>query len=145
MDTIRLYHGTTKRFSEFATKGVTPRFDTGAHILGHYLTESESHVMAYARGRWGKVYVVDASFEAMKTVPPRMSGMSEIDRMQLDFTEEDFAAYRNDLIAEGYDSICFETIDGFCEYVFFHDDQLHVVECLPAAEFHGSSQSALAL
>lgn len=51
MDTIRLYHGTTKRFSEFATKGVTPRFDTGAHILGHYLTESESHVMAYARGR----------------------------------------------------------------------------------------------
>lgn len=143
MEAIRLYHGTTKRFSEFATKGVTPRFDTGAFILGHYLTESESHVMAYARGRWGKVYVVDASFEAMKTVPPRPSGMSEIDRMQLDFNHEEFAAYRNDLITQGYDSICFETVEGFCEYVFFYDDQLHIVECLPADEFQGVAQPAL--
>jgi hypothetical protein len=145
MDTIRLFHGTTKRFSEFATKGVTPRFDTGAYILGHYLTESESHVMAYARGRWGKVYIVDASFEAMKTVPPRPSGISEIDRMQLDFTEEDFAEYRNDLVAQGYDSVCFETVDGFNEYVFLHADQLRIVECVPAEEFKGIEQPALAL
>lgn len=145
METIRLYHGTTKRFSEFATKGVTPRFDTGAHIIGHYLTESESHVMAYARGRWGKVYVVDACFEAMKTVPPRPSGMSEIDGMQLDFTEDDFAAYRNELIAEGYDSVCFETVDGYSEYVFLHSDQLHIIDCVPAEEFSGADQPALAL
>lgn len=145
MATITLYHGTSRRFSEFATKGVTPRFDTGAHILGHYLTESESHVMAYARGRWGKVYVVEASFEAMKIVPPTPHGLSQIDRMQLDFQEEDFADYRSDLVADGYDSICFETADGYSEYVFLHADQLRILECVPAGEFHGSPQIAMSL
>jgi hypothetical protein len=145
METIRLYHGTSRRFTEFAQKGVTPRFDTGAHILGHYLTESADHVLAYARGRWGKVYVVDASFEAMKTVPPRPTGMSEIDRMQLDFNGDDFLAYRDGLIAEGYDSVCFETVDGYSEYVFLHDDQLSIVECIPADEFCASEQPTLCL
>ncbi|NTF16869.1 hypothetical protein G6L37_00320 [Agrobacterium rubi] len=144
METMRLFHGTTKRFSEFATKGVTPRFDTGANLLGHFLTESDSHVLAYAKGRWGKVYVVDATYEAMKTVPASPSGMSEIDRMQLDFNEAEFAAYRQDLVEQGYDSICFETGDGYCEYVFFYSDQLHIVECSPADEFHGSAQPSLA-
>jgi hypothetical protein len=65
--------------------------------------------------------------------------------MQLDFTEEDFAEYRNDLVAQGYDSVCFETVDGFNEYVFLHADQLRIVECVPAEEFKGIEQPALAL
>lgn len=144
METIRLYHGTSRRFSQFATRGVEPRFDTGAHILGHYFTESADHVLAYARGRWGKVYVVDASFEAMKVIPPRCSGMSEIDGMQLDFSEQEFTEFRNALIAEGYDSICFETVDGFCEYVFMYDEQIKIVECVPAADFEQPAQHSLA-
>jgi hypothetical protein len=145
MQTMRLYHGTARRFREFSKLGVEPRFKTGAGILGHYLTESESHVLAYARGRHGKVYTVDASFEAMKVVPPRPSGLSEIDGMQLDYSEEDFEAYRENLIADGYDSVCFETEDGYCEYVFLYDDQLRVVEWVPADKFQGTPQAALAL
>lgn len=134
MDVITLYHGSVDVFDVFS-KDVLPRFDTGQNLLGHYFTESPTHVLNYARGRKGMVYVTEASFVSMKIVPSSRSGMCEIDRMQLDFNEDDFADYREQLIADGHDAVCFEGEDGYNEYVILEASQLTIVDRMSSSVF----------
>ena len=135
METLVLYHGTRRRFERFDKSAGEPRFSTSQWVLGHYFTESPELAMAYARGRHGKVYVTEARFEAMKTLPAKPSGLSVIESMQLNFNHDEWIAYREDLVDEGYDAVRFETSDGHSEFVFLHDQQLTVLERVPVEQF----------
>lgn len=137
-----LYHGSLAAFDEFEV--AEPRFGD-AGTLGVYLTDVYSEAALYARPTNrdcgfddrddGFVYTVEASYENMKIEAPAASGLSRIEQIQLDCNEDEIASYKAGLIAEGFDCVRFDTLDGYSEYVFFNREALRIVDRTPVAEF----------
>ena len=151
--TLTLYHGSLRDFAR--ERNVAPRFNSGQSLLGHFCTDSAALALVYARPtedesedndddvEEGYVYVVEASASSLKVEPVTPSGLSLIERMQMDFRDADFMRYLEDLKADGHDGACFETADGYCEYLFFDTDAISIVDRFTAGQF-ASAQNVTA-
>src|SRR5690606_29276395 len=143
-------------FSVFEKKHA-PRFSTGQHHLGFFFTDNQEVAERYAF-MWhrdvadsldiddedvtdelletenSKVdhfsYTVEATYSSVKIFDyNRLSGLSIIEEMQLDFNETEFIRFREMMVSEGHDLIEFKTADGFSEFVVLNAEQIDIIEC----------------
>lgn len=110
------YHGTNNKFSSFdnATLG-TSTGDPNA-VLGHFFTSSIREAKLYGK------YVISASLTMNKTYEASMDELVGLD-------EEDYINLREELLADGYDSIVAPHDEGDdVWYVVFSNNQIKVID-----------------
>lgn len=134
---LTLFHGSRRAFECFDADAPA-RFDGAQSMLGVFLTDSFALASRYAHFETDDeaegfddvgdpvVYEVDAAVSNLKREPATPSGLSLIELMQLDCNEEEFASYRESVIAAGYDGVLFESDDVGHEIVVFDASLLAV-------------------
>jgi hypothetical protein len=132
MNTVRLYHGSLRTFDRFS-KDVWPRFDNAQQHVGYFFTNNPEYALKYANHPDGKLYVVDCDLGKIKH-EPMSDPWSLATVIERNYTNEEAIEYADGLIAEGYNSICFEIPgdDGASEVAIFYPDQAHIVEVISA-------------
>jgi hypothetical protein len=110
------YHGTNNKFSSFdnATLG-TSTGDPNA-VLGHFFTTSIREAKLYGK------YIISASLTMNKTYEATMDELVGLEK-------EDYLELREELIADGYDSIIAEHDEGDdVWYVVFSTNQIKFLD-----------------
>ena len=110
------YHGTNSKFSSFgdATLG-TSTGDPNA-VLGHFFTSSAREAKLYGK------YIISASLTLNKTYEATMDELVGLEK-------EDYLDLREELIADGYDSIIAPHDEGDdVWYVVFSNNQIKLLD-----------------
>jgi len=110
------YHGTNSKFSSFnhATLG-TSTGDPNA-VLGHFFTSSINEAKLYGK------HIISASLQMNRTYEATMDELVGLD-------EEDYLNLREELIADGYDSIMAPHDEGDdVWYVVFSNNQIKILD-----------------
>jgi hypothetical protein len=126
---MTFYHGTKREFSRFS-KDVEPNFDTAQQSIGFFSAHDPAYARRCAKGSDARMLAVHLAMANPKIEAPVSSGLSMIDRIELDFSIGDADAYVERLKAQGHDGVIFESVDGYTEYVVFDPDQIRIVDVM---------------
>ncbi|TLX17208.1 hypothetical protein [Rhizobium sp. MHM7A] len=130
MSSVILYHGSHRRFDSFS-KDVFPRYDNAQQHIGFFVTNNPEYAARYSKSSDGFLYVVECDFNQLKFEPLR-GNVSFISIIERNYSNEEAIKYADDLIAEGYDSVCFETHEGekMFEFAMFYPEQLRILNAI---------------
>jgi predicted nucleotidyltransferase len=130
-----LYHGTTADVAEFDIKAQQVSGDIGE--FGIFLTDNPDYASAYAEDFKGEPSPGGNVIQSYVTLRnPKKESIELIEDMETEWSKDEIAKYKNDLIDQGHDGVIFEGKTS--EYVVFDPSQIRSVNAAFDPDFKES-------